>query len=166
MRCGEILSLNWNDIDFENQMIKISKGSFFRKKELVITEPKTKNSILDIYVDDEIIKKLKILKEIQEENQKIYKQHYNNTNLVFQLPNGNNLGQGFISTFYRNVKEIVNIPSPIHSMWHTHITWLIEDEANLKSIQYRVGHSNIKTTLNIYTHITDKIKKICPNLFF
>ena len=44
-------------------------------------------------------------------------------------------------------------------MRHTHITWLIEDNANLKSIQHRVGHSDIKTTLNIYTHVTKKMKK-------
>ena len=159
MRCGEMLALKWKDIDFENQIIKITKGSFFRKKEFVISEPKNKNSIRDIYVDDEVIEILHTLKNIQNENKSTYKQHYNDTNFIFQLPNGNNLGKGFISTFYRNIKEIVKINAPIHSMRHTHITWLIEDDANLKSIQYRVGHSDIKTTLNIYTHVTEKMKK-------
>lgn len=159
MRCGEMLALKWNDIDFENQIIKITKGSFFRKKEFFISKPKNKNSIRDIYIDDEVIEILHTLQDIQEENKNVYKQYYNDTNFVFQLPNGNNLGHGFVSTFYRNIKEVVKINAPIHSMRHTHITWLIENGANLKSIQYRVGHSDIKTTLNIYTHVTEKMKK-------
>ena len=159
MRCGEMLALKWNDIDFENQIIKITKGSFFRKKEFFISNPKNKNSIRDIYIDDEVIEILHTLQDIQEENKNVYKQYYNDTNFVFQLPNGNNLGHGFISTFYRNIKAVVKINAPIHSMRHTHITWLIENGANLKSIQYRVGHSDIKTTLNIYTHVTEKMKK-------
>ena len=159
MRCGEMLALKWNDIDFENQIIKITKGSFFKKEEFFISKPKNKNSIRDIYIDDEVIEILHTLQDIQEENKNVYKQYYNDTNFVFQLPNGNNLGHGFISTFYRNIKEIVKINAPIHSMRHTHITWLIENGANLKSIQYRVGHSDIKTTLNIYTHVTEKMKK-------
>lgn len=159
MRCGEMLALKWNDINFENQIIKITKGSFLKKKEFFISKPKNKNSIRDIYIDDEVIEILHTLQDIQEENKNVYKQYYNDTNFVFQLPNGNNLGHGFISTFYRNIKEIVKINAPIHSMRHTHITWLIENGANLKSIQYRVGHSDIKTTLNIYTHVTEKMKK-------
>jgi len=159
MRCGEMLALKWNDIDFENQIIKITKGSFFRKKEFFISKPKNKNSIRDIYIDDEVIEILHTLQDIREENKNVYKQYYNDTNFVFQLPNGNNLGHGFVSTFYRNIKEVVKINAPIHSMRHTHITWLIENGANLKSIQYRVGHSDIKTTLNIYTHVTEKMKK-------
>ena len=159
MRCGEMLALKWNDIDFENQIIKITKGSFFRKKEFFISKPKNKNSIRDIYIDDEVIEILHTLQDIREENKNVYKQYYNDTNFVFQLPNGNNLGHGFISTFYRNIKEVVKINAPIHSMRHTHITWLIENGVNLKSIQYRVGHSDIKTTLNIYTHVTEKMKK-------
>ena len=159
MRCGEMLALKWNDIDLENQIIKITKGSFFRKKEFFISNPKNKNSIRDIYIDDEVIEILHTLQDIQEENKNVYKQYYNDTNFVFQLPNGNNLGHGFISTFYRNIKAVVKINAPIHSMRHTHITWLIENGANLKSIQYRVGHSDIKTTLNIYTHVTEKMKK-------
>ena len=61
--------------------------------------------------------------------------------------------------FSKYVRELLKIESPIHSMRHTHITWLVEGGANLKAIQNRVGHKDIQTTLNIYTQITDNMKK-------
>ncbi len=159
MRCGEILSLKWDNIDFENKIIHIVTGAYFIKNTFYISKPKTDNSIRNIYVDDEVINILKKMKSEQAELKEKYGRYYNDTNLVFQLENGNNLGSGFITVFYKNIRRKVDISSPIHAMRHTHITWLIEGGANIKSVQNRVGHKDIKTTLNIYSHITEKMKK-------
>ncbi|MDR2879057.1 MAG: tyrosine-type recombinase/integrase, partial [Fusobacteriales bacterium] len=56
------------------------------------------------------------------------------------------------------VKKHIKIHSPIHALRHTHATWLIESGANIKAVQQRLGHGDIKTTLNIYTHVTSKIE--------
>ena len=45
-----------------------------------------------------------------------------------------------------------------NAMRHTHATWLIEAGANIKAVQTRLGHSDIKTTLNIYAHVTKKME--------
>ena len=47
-----------------------------------------------------------------------------------------------------------------HSLRHTHCTMLIEKGAPLKYVQERLGHKNIKVTMDIYNHITESQKQI------
>lgn len=42
---------------------------------------------------------------------------------------------------------------------HTHATMLLENGANIKDIQTRLGHTNISTTMDTYSHVTEKMKK-------
>lgn len=48
---------------------------------------------------------------------------------------------------------------------HTHATILFENGANAKDIQERLGHSRIDVTLNIYSHVTRKLKNETVNIF-
>lgn len=52
-----------------------------------------------------------------------------------------------------------------HSLRHTHATLLIENGANVKDVQERLGHSDIKTTLQTYVHNTEKMKQDSVNIF-
>lgn len=52
-----------------------------------------------------------------------------------------------------------------HSLRHTHATTLIENGANIKDVQDRLGHSKIETTLDTYTHDTEKMKKQSVDIF-
>lgn len=46
-----------------------------------------------------------------------------------------------------------------HGLRHTHVSILTELGVNLKTIMQRVGHKDMKTTIGIYTHVTNKLKK-------
>lgn len=46
-----------------------------------------------------------------------------------------------------------------HSLRHTHCTNLLDKGANLKFVQFRLGHRSIKETLEIYTHLTEKMEE-------
>ena len=50
-----------------------------------------------------------------------------------------------------------------HTLRHTHISTLAQLGINIKAIQDRVGHSDYKTTLEIYTHVTDKMAQDMMN---
>lgn len=52
-----------------------------------------------------------------------------------------------------------------HSLRHTHATFLIENGANVKDVQERLGHSDIKTTLNTYVHNTERMKSETVDIF-
>lgn len=66
------------------------------------------------------------------------------------------------------IKEATDISSinkrvTTHTLRLTHISTLAQLGINLKAIQDRVGHSDYKTTLEIYTHVTDQMAKNMMN---
>jgi integrase len=63
------------------------------------------------------------------------------------------------------VQELSNIAFNYHSLRHTHETILVENSANIKWIQERLGHSDIKTTLNQYVHNTESMKNESVDIF-
>ena len=59
----------------------------------------------------------------------------------------------------------LNIDFKYHSLRHTHATMLIQNGANIKDVQTRLGHASIETTLDIYTHSTEDSSKNTVDLF-
>ena len=59
----------------------------------------------------------------------------------------------------------LNIDFKFHSLRHTHATLLIQNGANIKDVQTRLGHASIETTLDTYTHPTENSSKNTVNLF-
>jgi integrase len=53
------------------------------------------------------------------------------------------------------IHQSLKIKFTFHSLRHTHATMLIENGANIKGVQARLGHANIQTTLDAYTHATE-----------
>lgn len=59
----------------------------------------------------------------------------------------------------------LNIDFKFHSLRHTHATLLIQNGANIKDVQTRLGHASIETTLDTYTHSTEDSSKSTVDLF-
>ena len=140
MRIGELLALTWKDIDFENNTINIDKSYQRIEREDVITKPKTPKSIRTIVIFDHLTD---IIKEYKSH---VYQPHVNDR--VF--PYTKHLFEHEIKRVCEksNIKRI-----RIHDIRHSHASLLIELGFSPLLIAERLGHENIETTLNTYSHL-------------
>ena len=68
-----------------------------------------------------------------------------------------------MKTFYNHHKGLKRITP--HGFRHTHCSLLFEAGASMKQVQARLGHSNIKTTMNVYAHVTKEGKEETADIF-
>lgn len=156
MRKGESLALKWSDIDLEKQTLYINKAVSRSATGLYIQTPKTPSSIRRISIDD---KTVSILQEYKEESP---------DGLVFQSEDGGILSPAKPRKWYLTAMK--NLPDDfkqisIHGFRHTHASLLFEAGASIKDVQSRLGHSDIQTTMNVYTHVSKTAKEQLANRF-
>lgn len=164
MRKGELLALTWDDIDFEKKEMTINKA-IARGLENTMYEKSTKTGVSrTISLDDETIN---LLKEWQIDLKKSLGRNFKKKKQLV-LPNEDNsyLQPTKTRKWLNYVIDKYKLPPlTTHGLRHTHTSMLIEAGANMKQVQMRLGHSDIKTTMDIYTHLTAHAEKETVNLF-
>ena len=154
MRIGECLALTWHDLDYKNNTIAINKTLARTNNGIKIQTPKTKASNRVISLDNETIQVLKMWQlEQRKQLLKVGINAMDSKQLIFS--NGKN--SFIIVPTVRLAIEQIAKKAGIHSITthgfrHTHATLLFASGLDIKQVQARLGHSNVQTTLNIYTH--------------
>ncbi|WP_426332647.1 tyrosine-type recombinase/integrase [Paenibacillus silvae] len=168
MRSGELCSLKDSDLFFETNEIRITKTIDFPTNNIrkyLITPPKTKGSIRRVGLLQEVMEPLRthinLMKTLRKNNNKLYSDDYHNEAFVFSHPNGYPLSPRNVLKRMRKIlkKTTITKHATPHIFRHTHVSMLAEAEVDLKTIMERVGHDDAKTTLKIYTHVTNKMKR-------
>lgn len=166
MRRGEILALEWSDLDFKNKTLSISKS---RKRVGTKNLKDYKGSAKSIEVtgntktgDDRVItldvETMKILQEWKVEQSKFY-----GINKIMFTNSKNDyiIDSTPLKILNRSIKDL-NLPKiNIHRFRHIHTTMIIlanKNRNSLPAIMDRLGHSDITTTINIYNHIMGEEK--------
>lgn len=158
MRCSEVCALEWNNVDLENKTITIDKILIWKNREGYVFEtPKTKSSYRTIRIGDKLVDILKRNKVWQDEQRKEYGKFYHESNFVCTKENGKNITPTTIKYLSKIVNLDLGIYFSFHALRHTHATLLLENGANIKDIQKRLGHAKISTTLDTYSHVTKKM---------
>ena len=161
MRKGELSALKWTDVDFENGTISISKTvAFDENGKQHIQTPKTKKSNRTIPIDKTTLDILKTWKnELRKEMFKQGKNIDKGDGLIFHSKCGKFIIE-YINPFLITVVKKYDLP-PIkpHGFRHTHASLLFESGASIKEVQDRLGHENIKTTMDIYAHVTQSARE-------
>ena len=163
LRRGEGLALRWDDVNFEDGTIRVSrtlttglnKKTGKNNREYESDTPKTKGSIKTFKVDAETMNYLKDwrLKQ-QKEMLKLGFNFLDAHNLIF--PNANNglTAQSKPRQWKEKICKLCGLnPIRVHDFRHTYATLLVQSGVGtIKDVQQRLRHSDVKTTLNIYTH--------------
>jgi integrase len=164
LRSGELCALLWSDLDFENNTLSVSKTIYTENDNMRVfdlTTPKTTTSVRTITVDPDIMEILKKHRTNQAKEKLKNADYYDERKFVIARPNGYPLFPYDICRHMKRILKNSTISKPLtpHGLRHTHISMLAEMGVDLKSIMERVGHKDMKTTIEIYTHVTNKMKK-------
>lgn len=156
MRIGEICGLRWCDVDTVEGVIKVRhtlqriyiiEGET-RHTELLLDTPKTANSVRDIPMSSELLKMLKSLNKVVNEN------YYVISNDIKPIE------PRTYRNYYKKLCKQLDIPElKFHGLRHSFATRCIESKADYKTVSVLLGHSNISTTLNLYVHPNKEQKK-------
>lgn len=176
MRQGEICGLLWEDVDLKNKVIHVRHNIVeIAPNVWKLGTPKSHSSVRDIYIDDFLVQELRKLKLKRSHAQKavyinadgvLNNSEGKHIDPVCRLSDGNFVhADKFISPMDTIRKKLGVKDFRFHNLRHTHATILIENGANIKDVQERLGHSDISTTMNIYCHNTDKIKTQTVDIF-
>ena len=154
LRRGELLGLEWSDINFEKKTMSISRTSVhIRSKGIVTDTTKNEYSIREISISDELIELLKLYYQEQQELKAKLGDMWVETNRICIRDDGSPMG---IGTPYNTLQKLLKkykLPDvSLHSLRHTNATIMIESGTDLKTTSARLGHSQASTTMNIYVH--------------
>ncbi len=154
VRLGELMGLEWQDVDFKNGIISINRSSQYLADMGVFTKvPKTESSIREIAIPEFIISLLEEYKLWYEEQKSIYGELWTDSNRLFVQADGKPMHPSTISKWF--VKYVGQIGLPVinfHGLRHTNASLLVAQNIDIAVISARLGHAQISTTLDFYVH--------------
>lgn len=194
LRIGEVAGLTWEDIDLGKKTLDVNKILYKKNKAWYFGQTKTESSNRIIKFGNNLTQILKSYKRLQAENKLRYgpyytlqyleeinegadqlkrihsklvedKSHHKQINILCTKENGEMFTPDSFRYGSRIINYELNIDFNFHSLRHTHATILLENNANIKDIQKRLGHSKISTTMDIYSHATEKIENQTVEIF-
>ena len=159
IRIGELCALKWGDINFNKNYIVINKTIqriYIKNKKvskLILTPPKTKNSMRIVPVNPEFIEKLKEFKK-------------NDGYYVLTSTNSPLEPVSLRKYYYRVLRKAGISRVSFHTLRHTFASNCIRLGCDYKTVSELLGHASVNITLNIYVHSQLNQKKKCVNTVY
>lgn len=154
VRLGELMGLEWQDVDFRNGIISINRSSQYLSDMGVFTKvPKTESSIREIAIPKFIISLLEEYKLWYEDQKLLYGELWTNSDRLFVQADGKPMPPSSISKWF--VKYVGTIGLPVinfHGLRHTNASLLVAQNVDIAVVSARLGHTQISTILDFYVH--------------
>ena len=150
LRRGELMALQWDDLDFKTGVLNVDKQVYEVNGELQFSKPKTKNSIRKIVLPPSVVE---VLRE--------YKKRVH-SRWMFPSPvkEDTPLTPGAVRSRLQLILEHAQCKHVrFHDLRHTFATLALQNGMDVKTLSAMLGHVSAATTLDIYTHITDDMQR-------
>ena len=150
MRRGELLGLQWNDLDFTTGKLKIVRQVYPVHGKVTIGEPKTKSSSRELILPPVMVE---ILAERKKEIQSPW---------IFPSPRKPEqpLDPTYVGKKLHQILKLAGCKDVrFHDLRHTFATAALERGLDIKTLSTLIGHSSTSTTLDIYGHSNDVMRK-------
>ena len=169
-RRGELIGLEWTDIDFVTGMVIINKTLQKIGKDLVEGTPKNNNSIRRVPISEPTIEVLKEYKIFNNNLKNELGNKWKNTKKIFTTEDGEPIHPDTPRKIFEKILKKYDLPIiNFHSLRHTSASLQISRGISIADISRRLGHADISTTLNVYSHAfnsgNDKIMREFNNIF-
>ncbi|MEW4354069.1 tyrosine-type recombinase/integrase [Streptococcus pneumoniae] len=165
LRKSELMALRWKDIDLAHASLTVNQTVVYGEdNQMIFQTPKTKKSKRTISLDPITVSKLKSWR--LEKKKEAFPYQLKESHLVFTRLDGQPHSFDFINYNLRKIltKYELKKITP-HGFRHTHCSLLFEAGATIKEVQERLGHEDIKTTMNIYAHVSKETKEQTAHKF-
>lgn len=151
LRRGELLALLWTDLNVKEKCLTVSKSVARGKGELRVTEPKTKNSVRTVYVDDEAVRLL-----VQDRKNHPFSPY------LFPSPvTGGMYGPDCVGRIHKKLLKRAGIEEHVrfHDLRRTFATMALQNGVDIKTVSGMLGHYSAEFTLDVYTNVTKEMQK-------
>ena len=154
LRRGELLGLQWCDVDWEKKRISVVRNRVVVNGKSVVKEPKTASSVRTLDVPEQLIRKLRQHRIRCMENNMSMGTAYTATEFIIVHPDGRPIYPEYLSQMLTKLQNRAGLPQcRFHDLRHLCASIMLLQGVNMKVAQERLGHKDITTTMNIYSHV-------------
>ena len=157
-RRGEMLGLEWKDVNFENNIISVRRTSNYTAQKGVYTDTtKTRKSQRTLKFPQEIMDMLREYKAEQDEQALKCGDKWVETDRLYVKWNGEPMQNGTPYFWLGEFCEKHDLPFyGLHSFRHLFASLLVNQGVNIVTVSGALGHSTVSTTSNIYCHMLEE----------
>jgi integrase len=169
MKPGEMAGLRWPDIDFKHGTIAVQRSLVWKGRLLdgwFLVETKTERGKREITIPESLATALAELRKRQIEHIRSFGDRYQDHGFVFADKWGSPVHtRGFSKSVFKVALVRASLPRTIrlYDLRHTCATLLLKDGEHIKVVSERLGHSNVRITLEIYVHVLPGMQRDAAN---
>ena len=163
MRRGELCGLKWSNVDMVDGTITISETRLNVDGQIIVETPKTRQSRRTVSLDSGTIGELAKFHNLQDDA-KIRLGSWHSDYVLTDL-DGQPVNPERVSRLFKRACANAGLPVPrLHDTRHTAVTLGISSGVPIHVVAGRVGHANVTTTLNTYSHFLPRADKLAADV--